>query len=64
MIHRTLIHAAYQFVADCDGATAVEYALIVGLTVVAIVAAANGLWEAISYLYKAIEGPLHDATAT
>lgn len=60
---RTLFESVARFLSENDGPTAVEYALLVGLTVVAILGAAGGLWEAISYLYKAVEGPLQDATA-
>lgn len=63
MNYRLLIDLVTRFLSETDGPTAVEYALIVGLMVVAILGAAGGLWEAISYLYKAVEGPLQDATA-
>lgn len=62
MTHRFLPGAISRFLNDCDGPTSVEYALIVGLTVVAILGAAGGLWEVISYLWRAVEQPLQDAT--
>src|SRR5690606_15494063 len=57
------IAATVRFLKETDGPTAVEYALIIGLSCVAILAAAEGLWQAISYLYRAVEGPLTEATS-
>lgn len=59
---RAFFEPVARFLTDSDGPTSVEYALIIGLTVVAILGAATGLWEAISYLYKAVDGPLQTAT--
>ena len=50
-----------QFWQEEEGATAVEYALIVGLIAVAIIVAVEGIGDHLTTLFTSIEGKLESA---
>lgn len=57
-----MTNALRQFVRDEEGATAVEYALIVALIAVAIILSLEGVRDALVGIFNTITGELNDAT--
>lgn len=59
-IHRRLkmINSLKQFIRDEEGATAVEYALIVALIAVAIILSLEGVRDALIGIFNTIAGKL------
>lgn len=53
-----------QFLKDEDGATAIEYALIVGLVAVVIIVALSVLGGEIAELFTALSGKVGDVTTS
>jgi pilus assembly protein Flp/PilA len=59
-----LINGVRRFLANEDGPTAVEYAVLVGLITVALVSIISGLHSAISTTFSTVSGILSSANSS
>jgi pilus assembly protein Flp/PilA len=59
-----LITSVRRFLANEDGPTAVEYAVLVGLITVALVSIISGLHSAISTTFSSVSGTLSSANSS
>jgi pilus assembly protein Flp/PilA len=64
VIMRQLLSQLRRFISSEDGPTAVEYAVLVGLIVVGLVAVTQGLSSSISGTFSSVSGTLANTTTT